>query len=121
MPVEVVTTIAGLRARVAERRSRGGVGFVPTMGALHEGHASLMRVARGECATVVASIFVNPTQFDRPEDLEKYPRTLDADLRVCDAAGVDVVFAPAVEEMYPRPMACTVEVGRLADHLCGRF
>jgi pantoate--beta-alanine ligase len=121
MPVEVITTIAGLRARLAQRRGRGVVGFVPTMGALHEGHASLLRAARAECATVVASIFVNPTQFDRPEDLEKYPRTLDADLRVCDAAGVDVVFAPAVEEMYPRPLACAVEVGRLADHLCGRF
>jgi pantoate--beta-alanine ligase len=91
------------------------------MGALHEGHASLIRQARAECATVVVTVFVNPIQFDRPEDLEKYPRSLDADVAVCASLGVDLVFAPAVPEMYPGPLECRVEVGRLADHLCGRF
>jgi pantoate--beta-alanine ligase len=94
---------------------------VPTMGALHAGHRRLLEQARLECDTVVASIFVNPLQFDRKDDLERYPRTLDADRDVCDRAGVDYIFAPAVEEIYPRPPECTIDVGRLADHLCGRF
>jgi pantoate--beta-alanine ligase len=117
----IVETIADLRARVAARRSAGPLGLVPTMGALHEGHASLIRHARAECSTVVVSIFVNPIQFDRPEDLERYPRSLDVDARLCDSLGVDVIFAPSVAEMYPRPLECKVEVGRLTDHLCGRF
>jgi pantoate--beta-alanine ligase len=117
----IVETIADLRVQVAARRSAGPLGLVPTMGALHEGHASLIRQARGECSTVVVTIFVNPIQFDRPDDLARYPRTLDADARVCESIGVDFIFAPSVAEMYPRPLECTVEVGRLADHLCGRF
>ena len=121
MGVEVVETIPALRARVAARRSHGAVGFVPTMGALHAGHASLIEHARRECATVVVSIFVNPIQFDRPEDLERYPRSLEADVSLCRSLGVDLVFAPPAGEMYPRPLECAVEVGRLADHLCGRF
>ena len=91
------------------------------MGALHEGHASLIRQARAECAAVVVSIFVNPIQFDRPEDLRRYPRSLDVDARLCSALGVDFVFAPSVAEMYPVSPECRVEVGKLADHLCGRF
>jgi pantoate--beta-alanine ligase len=91
------------------------------MGALHAGHASLITQARRETATVVVSIFVNPLQFDRPEDLERYPRSLDADLALCRTLGVDVVFAPSPGEMYPVPLELTVEVGRLADHLCGRY
>ncbi|MDZ5663277.1 pantoate--beta-alanine ligase [Nocardioides sp. S-58] len=84
------------------RRSGGRVAFVPTMGALHEGHASLMRAARAATdGPLVVSIFVNPMQFAPTEDLDRYPRTLDADLEVCAAEGVDVVFAPGVEEMYP--------------------
>jgi pantoate--beta-alanine ligase len=84
------------------RRAGERVAFVPTMGALHDGHASLMRIAR-EATTgpVVVSIFVNPMQFGRGEDLDRYPRTLDADLEICAAEGVDVVFAPSVDEMYP--------------------
>ena len=121
MALELIETIAGLRARVATRRPDGPLGLVPTMGALHEGHASLIRQARRECATVVVTIFVNPIQFDRPEDLERYPRSLDVDGTLCRSLGVDLVFAPAVAEMYPVPLECTVEVGRLADHLCGRF
>ena len=91
------------------------------MGALHEGHGSLIRQARAECATVVVTIFVNPIQFDRPEDLDRYPRSLDVDARLCESLGVDFIFAPSVAEMYPRPLECKVEVGRLTDHLCGRF
>jgi pantoate--beta-alanine ligase len=121
MPLELVETIADLRAQVASRRPGGLVGLVPTMGALHEGHASLIRRARAECATVVVSIFVNPIQFDRPEDLERYPRSLDVDTDLCRSLGVDVVFAPTVAEMYPVPLECRVEVGRLADHLCSRY
>src|SRR5262245_3057597 len=121
MALEIVETIAGLKARVATRRSAGLVGLVPTMGALHEGHASLIRQARAECSSVVVSIFVNPIQFDRPEDLERYPRSLDVDAALCASLGVDVVFAPTVAEMYPVSLECRVEVGRLADHLCGRF
>lgn len=121
MAPEVVDTIAALRSRVATRRSAGPLGLVPTMGALHEGHASLIRQARAECSTVVVSIFVNPIQFDRPEDLERYPRSLDVDVALCASLGVDFVFAPSVAEMYPVPLECRVEVGRLADHLCGKF
>ncbi len=121
MALELVETIADLRSRVAARRSAGPLGLVPTMGALHEGHASLISHARRECATVVVTIFVNPIQFDRPEDLERYPRSLDVDAALCRSLGVDLVFAPAVAEMYPVPLECKVEVGRLADHLCGRF
>jgi len=116
-----VSTISSLRAAIANRRSAGSVGFVPTMGALHAGHASLIEMARRDCATVVVSIFVNPIQFDRPDDLARYPRSLDADVALCQSHGVDLVFAPSVEEMYPTPLECGIDVGRLADHLCGRF
>ncbi len=119
--LDVLDTIAAIRAAVSQRRSQGSIGFVPTMGALHAGHASLIQHARRECGTVVVSIFVNPLQFDRPDDLERYPRSLDADLAVCRQHGVDMVFAPTVSEMYPRPMEMGVDVGRLADHLCGKY
>ena len=109
------------------RREGARVAFVPTMGALHEGHASLMRTARAATAgPVVVSIFVNPMQFGPGEDLDRYPRTLDADLEVCAAEGVDVVFAPDVEEMYPGGFShdsvrdgVTVAPGRLATILDG--
>jgi len=119
--------LAGTRAEladlVASRRGPGRrVGFVPTMGALHDGHASLMRVAREAVAEgpVVVSVFVNPLQFGPKEDLSRYPRTLEADLDVCAAEGVDVVFAPTVEEVYPggEPQV-TVEPGPLAAILEG--
>ena len=125
MPAEVITTIPLLRDRVAKARSeperRGEIGFVPTMGALHAGHQRLLEVARGECGFVIASIFVNPLQFDRKDDLEKYPRTLQADVDLCSASGVDIVFAPSPAEMYPSEPVCVIEVGRVADHLCGPF
>ena len=119
--LQVLDTIAATRAAVSQRSSQGAIGFVPTMGALHAGHASLIQHARRECDTVVVSIFVNPLQFDRPDDLERYPRSLEADLELCRAHGVDLVFAPTVSEMYPRPMEMRVDVGRLADHLCGKY
>jgi len=121
MGPDVIESIADLRKAIAGRRAAGLVGFVPTMGALHAGHASLIARAHQECATVVVSIFVNPIQFDRPEDLERYPRSLEADVALCRSLGVDLVFAPSVSEMYPKPLECSVDVGRLADHLCGRF
>lgn len=121
MNPQLLTSIAPLRDRVAEARRAGlGVGLVPTMGALHAGHARLIEHARRECECVVVSIFVNPLQFDREDDLDRYPRTLQADVDMCAAYGVDVIFAPAVAEMYPGEPSCAVEVGRIADHLCGR-
>lgn len=122
----VVRTRADLRAHLAERRATGPVVLVPTMGALHEGHASLMRIAReraGADGSVVVSIFVNPLQFGPGEDLDRYPRTFDADLAVCGEEGVDVVFAPVVDEVYPGGVATeetvTVEPGALATILEG--
>jgi pantoate--beta-alanine ligase len=91
------------------------------MGALHAGHERLIQTARAECDTVVVSIFVNPLQFGPSEDYSRYPRPLDEDLKICERNGVDVVFGPTVEEMYPSPQVTFVEVGRLAEHLCGKF
>lgn len=122
MSVQLIETIAELRRHVAA--ARGGqlaIGFVPTMGALHAGHARLIECARNACGCVIVSIFVNPLQFDRADDLDRYPRTLPADLHLCDSLGVDMVFAPSVREMYPEEPSCLVEIGRLGDHLCGRF
>ena len=118
--MEVVDTIAGLRQRLDARRGAGDtVGFVPTMGYLHEGHVSLVERAVAECDTTVASIFVNPLQFAANEDLATYPRDLERDVALLDAAGCDVVFAPDVAEMYPRPMRTTVSVPSLSARLEG--
>ena len=118
-------TRADLAALLAPARATGArVGLVPTMGALHEGHASLMRVARDHVGDgpVVVSVFVNPMQFAPGEDLDRYPRTLDDDLKLCEREGVDIVFAPGVDEVYPQgePMV-TVEPGPLAGVLEGRI
>jgi len=122
MPSDVITSISQVRDRVTQaRRANQRIGLVPTMGALHEGHKRLIDLARAECDLVVVSIFVNPLQFDREDDLNKYPRTLESDVDICSASHVDVVFAPPVDEMYPSPLECVVDVGRIADHLCGRF
>ena len=120
MKTQLLESIAQLRDRLASSRRAGlRVGLVPTMGALHAGHARLIECARQDCKCVVVSIFVNPLQFDREDDLNRYPRSLEADLDVCAAHGVDVVFAPTVDEMYPSPSSCVVEVGQVAHHLCG--
>ena len=117
---DLVPRIAELRERLARERNAGrSVGLVPTMGALHLGHRRLMEIARAENGIVVASIFVNPTQFDRQDDLDGYPRTLDQDLTTCREAGVDIVFAPTAVEMYPQPPLTWVEVPSLTEHLCG--
>ena len=118
----LVQAIAPLRQQLATiRRSATTIGFVPTMGALHAGHARLIEHARRECGHVVVSVFVNPLQFDRREDLAAYPRTLEADLELCDRHGVDTLFAPSPDQIYPEAPICAVDPGRLADHLCGRF
>jgi pantoate--beta-alanine ligase len=91
------------------------------MGALHAGHEQLVKIARAECDVLTVSIFVNPLQFGPTEDYSRYPRPVTDDLAICDRNGVDLVFQPSVEEMYPLPQVTFVEVGRLADHLCGRF
>jgi len=101
------------------RKAGQTIGFVPTMGALHEGHYSLMRRARAENDAVVASIFVNPTQFGPNEDLAKYPRTFDQDLAGCEKAGVSVVFAPTPAEMYPAGFDTYVTQDRLTGVMCG--
>ena len=108
---EIVTSIAELRARIAAWRSEGArVGLVPTMGALHEGHLSLVRETRKRCDKSVVSIFVNPAQFAPHEDFDRYPRTLDSD--VAKLGGLaDLVFAPTVEEMYPDGFASRIEIG----------
>jgi pantoate--beta-alanine ligase len=112
-------TIAGLRDALAPLRLRGAVGLVPTMGAFHEGHLSLLRAARGENAVVVASIFVNPTQFGPGEDLATYPRDADRDAALAAEAGVDLLFTPAADEMYPEGFQTWVEVERLSRGLEG--
>jgi pantoate--beta-alanine ligase len=114
--------VATTRAELAAARAAlpGPVGVVPTMGALHEGHAALMRFARTECDSVITTIFVNPLQFGPNEDFDRYPRNLDADLALCAGEGVDVVFAPSTEEMYrPGLPSVRVDPGVLGSRLEG--
>jgi pantoate--beta-alanine ligase len=118
----VITTIRSAEARKicdAERAQGGRVGFVPTMGALHEGHRSVIRRAQAECTFVVVSIFVNPTQFGPHEDLAAYPRTLDDDLRACDEEGAALVFHPEPEELYPAEPRTTIHVSGLTETMEG--
>jgi pantoate--beta-alanine ligase len=119
-PPPVLRSVAQLRAAVAGWKATGArVGVVPTMGALHAGHLSLVRAAQARAGRVIVSIFVNPTQFNNPEDLATYPRTEAADLAALAPLGVDAVFAPAADEVYPRGFATTVTVAGLADPLEG--
>lgn len=118
--LDVISSIAHLRERLRRVRAAGAsVGFVPTMGALHAGHASLLARAKQENDVVVASIFVNPLQFDRKEDLERYPSTFEADLRICRESGVGVVFNPGVQDLYPTEQLTFVESPALGRFLCG--
>ena len=110
--METITNSEELR-RALGSRNRSGIGFVPTMGALHAGHRSLVERARRECATVVVSVFVNPTQFNDKTDLKNYPRTPEADLRLLEEVGADYVFMPSVEEVYPEPDTRTFDFGRV--------
>lgn len=110
--METITNSEELR-RALGNRDRSGIGFVPTMGALHAGHRSLVERARRECATVVVSVFVNPTQFNDKTDLKNYPRTPEADLRLLEEVGADYVFMPSVEEVYPEPDTRTFDFGMI--------
>lgn len=119
--MKVVGSAAEVRALLDAARCDGAsVGFAPTMGALHDGHASLMRAAAAECDVAVASVFVNPLQFGAGEDLAAYPQTPEADRTIAEAAGVDVLFWPAAEEMYPEPVQTTVSVRGVSEPMEGR-
>ena len=118
--MDIVETIANTRDLIAQTRAAGKtIGLTPTMGALHEGHLSLVRRCRKECDFSVVSIFVNPTQFGPGEDFDSYPRTFDTDCAACRDLGVDLIFAPAPEEMYPRENLTWLDVDTIGDHLCG--
>jgi pantoate--beta-alanine ligase len=118
--MRISKTIAETRAAVRELRAAGRtVGLVPTMGALHAGHVSLVRAARKQCDAVVVSLFVNPTQFGPNEDFAKYPRTWDSDCALLEREGVDLIFAPGAEEMYPVGASTFVEVEGVSDRLDG--
>jgi len=120
--MEHVKTIESLGKLVKAMRQQGKtIGFVPTMGAFHKGHMSLIETAVNQSDFVVVSIFVNPTQFAPGEDYEKYPRTIDADLKLCSDVGVDIVFTPSAEQMYPTENLTWVNVEKITAPLCGQF
>lgn len=117
----IANTITDVRQEVHKARQLGRtVGLVPTMGALHAGHISLIRAARNETGFVVVSIFVNPTQFGPNEDFQRYPRPFETDLKACAQESVDLIFAPELKEIYPPGFRTFVEVTQLQDGLCGR-
>ncbi|OQW98709.1 MAG: pantoate--beta-alanine ligase [Elusimicrobia bacterium A5] len=103
------------------KQQNKSVGFVPTMGALHQGHISLIRRARKENNIVVVSIFVNPAQFGPNEDLKKYPRSFEKDITICKSEGVDIIFAPKSKDMYPENYLTYITVEKLSDIMCGKF
>jgi pantoate--beta-alanine ligase len=122
MTPKIIRTIAELRSEIAayrRRSSRSTVGFVPTMGYLHEGHASLLRKSVSDNGLTVLSIFVNPLQFGPNEDLDKYPRDEVRDIRVAETSGANIVFIPDVKEMYPQRILTSVSVSEITDRLCG--
>jgi pantoate--beta-alanine ligase len=122
MTTKIVTTIAAMREVVAAARRQGqSVGCVPTMGALHAGHGSLIDQTRPACGLLVVTIFVNPIQFDRQQDYQAYAKDLDADKQFCEERKVDVIFAPSVAEMYPEPLDAFVDVPEVSRYLCGAF
>ena len=117
--MEIIRSVAELKAKLEEARKNGSVGLVPTMGALHAGHLSLIERARRDNDTVVVSVFVNPTQFNNPTDLATYPRTEEADAALLRKAGVDYAFIPSVEEIYPEPDTRVFDLGPVAEVMKG--
>ena len=118
--MKILRTVEQLRDAVAEAKAAGkSIGLVPTMGALHDGHISLVEKARNDNDIVVVSVFVNPTQFNNPDDLRTYPRTEEADCRLLEGAGVDYAFIPSVEEIYPEPDTRVFELGPVAEVMEG--
>ncbi len=117
--MEIIRTVAELKAKLNAARENGSIGLVPTMGALHTGHLSLIERARRENDTVVVSVFVNPTQFNNPNDLATYPRTEEADTAMLCEAGVDYAFIPSVEEIYPEPDTRQFALGSVAEVMEG--
>ncbi|MFU8861469.1 MAG: pantoate--beta-alanine ligase [Cyclonatronaceae bacterium] len=116
-----IQSITGVRNELSAVRSRGElIGLVPTMGALHDGHVHLIRKMKKQASFVVVTVFVNPTQFGPNEDYSKYPRTRERDRQICEQEGVNLVFYPDVEEMYPAEPAISFRINGLADHLCGK-
>ncbi len=120
--MDVVRSIQEMQLMVNTiKYKKYSVGFVPTMGALHEGHLSLLRSARKECDKLIVSIFVNPMQFDREDDLATYPHQLEADIEILNSEDVDIVFAPCKEEVYPEGFCTYVEQDKLTEKLCGKM
>ena len=120
MIAPIVRQLADLRAQTAVwKRAEETVGVVPTMGALHQGHLSLARAARERCDRVIVTIFVNPKQFNDPDDLKNYPRTEDEDARKLESIGIDLIYVPEPDQIYPDGFATTVSVSGLTDMLCG--
>lgn len=117
--MEIIRTVAELKEKLDSARAKGSIGLVPTMGALHAGHKSLVDRARAENDTVVVSVFVNPTQFNNPNDLATYPRTEEADAALLEASGVDYAFIPSVNEIYPEPDTRVFDLGPVADVMEG--
>ncbi|WP_303407958.1 pantoate--beta-alanine ligase, partial [uncultured Muribaculum sp.] len=118
--MKIIRTVEELKSVVGALKAEGkSVGLVPTMGALHDGHVSLMEKARGDNDVVVVSVFVNPTQFNNPDDLRTYPRTEEADCARMRDAGVDIAFIPSVEEIYPEPDNRVFDLGKVAEVMEG--
>jgi pantoate--beta-alanine ligase len=118
--MEIIKTIKEMKEFSEEQRKKGKIiGFVPTMGYLHEGHLSLMKIAKENCDLIIVSIYVNPTQFGPNEDLSKYPRDFERDKRLCEEVGVDVIFYPSDKEMYPDGYLTFVKVEKMSEKLCG--
>lgn len=118
--MKIISSVSELRHDVAEFRNQGkSIGLVPTMGALHEGHQSLVERARRECDVVIVSVFLNPTQFNNKEDLRTYPRTAERDAALLERCGVDIAFMPTVEEIYPEPDTRVFNLGPVAEVMEG--
>ncbi len=118
--MQIIKTVEEMKKYSEEQREKGKIiGFVPTMGYLHEGHLSLMKIAKKECDLVIVSIYVNPTQFGPTEDLAKYPRDFEKDKKLCEDVGVDIIFYPSDKDMYPEGYLTFVKVEKMSEKLCG--